>query len=142
MNNTIKKLKTIFYLELVTALLIVVLYESDVLPAGCFTQHSTSEFVLLTVMELLTVILIPLALRLFKFKKIAADLSERKQAALVRWGTIRIEMLAMPLLANTLLYYLYMSTTFGYMAIILLICMVFIYPSKDKCYFETRDQEE
>ncbi|MBR6604574.1 MAG: hypothetical protein IKK92_01675, partial [Prevotella sp.] len=83
-----------------------------------------------------------LALRLFKFKKIAADLSERKQAALVRWGTIRIEMLAMPLLANTLLYYLYMSTTFGYMAIILLICMVFIYPSKDKCYFETRDQEE
>lgn len=142
MNNTIKKLKTIFYLELVTALLIVVLYESDVLPAGCFTQHSTSEFVLLTVMELLTVILIPLALRLFKFKKIAADLSERKQAALVRWGTIRIEMLALPLLANTLLYYLYMSTTFGYMAIILLICMVFIYPSKDKCYFETRDQEE
>lgn len=142
MNNTIKILKTIFYLELVTALLIVVLYESDVLPAGCFTQHSTSEFVLLTVMELLTVILIPLALRLFKFKKIAADLSERKQAALVRWGTIRIEMLAMPLLANTLLYYLYMSTTFGYMAIILLICMVFIYPSKDKCYFETRDQEE
>ena len=142
MNNTIKILKTIFYLELVTALLIVVLYESDVLPAGCFTQHSTSEFVLLTVMELLTVILIPLALRLFKFKKIAADLSERKQAALVWWGTIRIEMLALPLLANTLLYYLYMSTTFGYMAIILLICMVFIYPSKDKCYFETRDQEE
>lgn len=142
MNNTIKKLKTIFFLELAVALLIVVLYESDVLPAGCFTQHSTSEFVLLTVMELLTVILIPLALRLFKFKKIATDLSERKQAALVRWGTIRIEMLAMPLLANTLLYYLYMSTTFGYMAIILLICMVFIYPSKDKCYFETRDLEE
>lgn len=142
MNNTIKKLKTIFYLELTTALLIVVLYESDVLPAGCFTQHSTSEFVLLTVMELLTVILIPLALRLFKFKKIATDLSERKQAALVTWGTVRIEMLGLPLLANTLLYYLYMSTTFGYMAIILLICMVFIYPSKDKCYFETRDQEE
>jgi len=93
-------------------------------------------------MELLTVILIPLALRLFKFKKIATDLSERKQAALVWWGTIRIEMLALPLLANTLLYYLYMSTTFGYMAIILLICMVFIYPSKDKCYFETRDQKE
>jgi hypothetical protein len=40
------------------------------------------------------------------------------------------------LLANTLLYYVFMNTSFGYLAIIILLCMPFVYPSKDKCMAE------
>ena len=41
----------------------------------------------------------------------------------------------MPL--NTVLYYLFMNTTFGYMAIILAICLPFVYPSEARCEAET-----
>ena len=41
-------------------------------------------------------------------------------------------MITVPLLMNTLLYYIFMNTAFGYMALILLICLPFIYPATRK----------
>jgi hypothetical protein len=142
MNKVIKTLKIIFFVQVIIAFIIVLVHEASIMPVGWLPPHTSLEFVLLTVMELLTVALIPLALRLFKFKKIGKELSEKKEVAFGKWGVARISMLAIPMLLNTLFYYMFMSTTFGYMAIILLLCMVFIYPSKDKCYFETRDGQE
>lgn len=43
----------------------------------------------------------------------------------------RVLLLGIPMFANTLLYYAFMSPRFGYMAIILLLCMLCIYPSID-----------
>jgi hypothetical protein len=48
-----------------------------------------------------------------------------------------MELLDVPLIANTLFYEWYLNTTFGYMAIILLICQPFIYPSMARCLAET-----
>ena len=142
MNKVIKALKIIFLAQLIITLIIVLLHEASMMPVGWLPPHTTLEFVLLTVMELFTIVLIPLALRLFKFKRIGKELAEKKEHALRKWGIVRISMLAIPMQINTLFYYMFMSTTFGYLAIILFLCMVFIYPSKDKCYFETRDGQE
>lgn len=142
MKETIKQQKTIFIVSICVVLLTVAVFEMDMLPTGVLPPNSAMEFYALMVMELALVALIPLSLRLFKFKKIAEELSVRKEKALQKWGSIRLAMLILPLFINTLLYYMFMSTTFGYMAIILLICMAFVYPNTDKCYFETRDREE
>ena len=96
-----------------------------------------SEFLLTFLMELATLGCAFLALRLFKFEKIHQELTTGKAAALRSWGMIRLLMLLVPLWADTLLYYLYMNTTFGYLGIILALCLPFVYPSMNRCETET-----
>ena len=95
------------------------------------------EFITLTMMEIMTLAAIYLALRFFKMEKIRQELVARKEVALRKWGLLRMELLDVPLIANTLFYEWYLNTTFGYMAIILLICQPFIYPSMARCLAET-----
>lgn len=141
MRKTIKTLKTAFWFQLAFQLLLIVMGENDFLASQLFEGNNQIEFALTLVMELLTIIAIPLTLRLFKFNRVAKELSETKEKALLNWGLVRIATLSFLASLNILFYYEFMSTTFGYLAIILFICMAFVYPSKDKCYFETRDKQ-
>ena len=81
---------------------------------------------------IMTIVMIPLALRLFKAKDVERKVAEGDTLALRRWGALRILMITVPLLLNTIGYYLFMNTTFGYMALILLICLPFVYTSPKK----------
>lgn len=122
------------------ALVMVVLFESDVLPCGMLEDgRGGSEFVILTFMELLTLCSVPVALRLMKFGYVAKSMTSAE--ALLRWGLLRLSMLCLPMVANTLLYYLYMNVAFGYMAIILLLCLAFVWPTKDRCEAEVSDAD-
>ena len=59
------------------SLIAVLLCETDTLPVGVLSGRGGSdEFVLTMLMELLTLCAIPLALRLFRFKAIAARLGD------------------------------------------------------------------
>lgn len=121
--------------------IMVVLFETDLLPCGMLKGIDASqEFVLLTVMELLTLCIIPVALRLMKFGIVAKSMTHPK--ALLRWGGLRIAMLCVPMVANTLLYYLYMNVAFGYMGIILLLCLAFVLPTKGRCYAEINTSDD
>ena len=91
-------------------------------------------------MELMTLGCAFLALRLFKFEKIHQELITGKAFALKKWGIIRLVLLLFPLWADTLLYYLYMNTTFGYLGIILVLCLPFVYPSESRCEDEVRSE--
>lgn len=123
------------------AFVVVVAYESGIMTAGTLAADKGREFAVTTAMELLTIILIPVALRLFKMRRVSDELDLLKEAALLKWGTLRLLMLGCPLVVNTLLYYLFMQTAFGYLAIITLICMPFVYPSKNRCYYEVKSVE-
>lgn len=107
-----------------------VLYETDILLGGDFAGngYESTEFIVTIVMELLTLVSIPSALRLFKMAgdKICDEVS------LMRFSLIRLAILLGPLWGNALLYYLFMNATFGYMAIITLIAMAFVYPAKQQ----------
>ena len=116
---------------------LVVLFETDVLPSGLMANEKQTEFLLTTLMELLTLASVYMALRLFKFEKVHQELVTRKADGLRRWGLIRLAILLLPMPLNTVLYYLFMNTTFGYMAIILAICLPFVYPSEARCEAET-----
>ena len=116
---------------------LVVLFEGELLEVGALAgTDSQSEFAVLGIMEVLTILFIPLSLRLFKFKKIERQLQTFHASALLKWGVVRLLMLGVPMLANTLLYYIYMNTSFGYMAIIILLCLPFIFPTTEKCSAE------
>lgn len=128
---------TVFVGALVLTGLIVLVYETGVLESGMMAEKKEIEFITLTTMEILTLAAIYLALRFFKMEKIRQDLVTRKEVALRKWGLLRMELLDVPLIANTLFYEWYLNTTFGYMAIILLICQPFIYPSMARCLAET-----
>lgn len=125
-----KRLVMQFWVMIIIPVIVAILYETDVLLAGdlAVAGNESAEFIATIVMELLTFAAIPLALRLFKM---AGD-KICDEASLSRYSMIRMAMMIVPLWGNTLLYYLFMNATFGYMAIITLIAMVFVYPPKQQ----------
>lgn len=123
--------------SIIIALAVIIMYETDTLLAGCYAADANTEFVVVSFMELLTICLIPLALRLFRFRAIRESLAATPSKALLRWGSLRMAMLCLPMLANTLLYYQFMNVAFGYMGIIGLISLAFIWPSMKRCVAET-----
>lgn len=137
MKATKTYLQFLFWIPVIIAITIALLYETETLIAGPLTDDKQLDYLAAIVMELAAIGLIPLALRMFKFKAIDNKLKAGKERALKTFGTVRILLLGIPLVIDTLLYYLLMNATFGYLALIILLCMAFIYPTAEKCEYET-----
>ena len=134
-------LKKLFYGILAVALLVVVVFETGLLTPGSLGGDKAAEFPILTAMELLTVCLIPFSLYLFRVKSVRQNLLAAPAQSMLTWGFVRMAMLAFLLVVNVVCYYLYMNASFGYMAIIAAISMLFIYPSIGRCKEETSIDE-
>ena len=141
MKKVSKQLMIIYVLLVVVALALVALYEFGVWESGVLADSKQTEFMAMTVMELTTLVGAFLGLRLFKFPKIHADLITRKEPAMLMWGMLRLLILEVPMVCNTYLYYIYMNPTFGYLAIILLLCLPFVFPSLNRCIAETTEEQ-
>jgi hypothetical protein len=76
-------------------------------------NSETIQFLLTTFMELATLACAYLGLRLFK----------------QNWK-VRMALIVLPLLANTILYAIYRTTAFFYLGVILLLCIPFVWPRK------------
>ena len=142
MKKISKLLMLIYVLLVAVTLVIVALYECGVLESGVLADSKQTEFVAMTIMELTTLVAAFLGLRLFKFPKIHADLVTRKEPAMLKWGILRLLVLEVPMVVNTYLYYMYMNPTFGYLAIIQLLCLPFVFPSESRCIDETTEAEQ
>ena len=132
----------LFISSIVLPLAMVVLFETGIIATGIMAGDTQSEFLLTSTMELVTLAFAFLSLRLFKFGYIHADLVSRQEKALLKWGYLRLLLIQAPLVINTLLYYLYMKPTFGYLAIILALCLPFVYPSMDRCLAEVSEEQK
>ena len=142
MKETRNQLMAVLVFALLFALGAVVLYETGIMESGLFQEHKNSEFILTALMELLTLGGVFMALRLFKFQKVHHDLVTNKEHALFRWGILRLALLLVPMVANTYLYYMFgEKPTFGYMAIIQLLCLPFVFPSMSRCQSEVETDE-
>ena len=101
-------------------------------------------FICKTVLVISTLALIPLALRLFKFRKIHEELindTTPNHAKLLVYGMLRMDMLHFPMIINILLYYFFMEPGFGYMAIVLFLSSLFIVPTMKRCEAEVTESE-
>ena len=141
MKKVSKQLMVFYIAQVALALVFVVLFELDVLPVGIYAVDKQSEFLLTALMELVTLGAAFLGLRLFKFSFVHNDLVRRQETAMWKWGLARLLILEAPMVINTLLYYFYMNTTFGYLAIILLLCLPFVFPSEGHCLADTESVE-
>lgn len=136
MKETRNQLMAFFVFAIVFALAAVVAYETGFVESGLFAERKTSEFFFVSLMELLTLGGVFLALRLFKFDKVHDELVAKKEHALFKWGLLRLALILIPMVGNTYLYYMFMNTTFGYLAIIQLLSLPFVYPSMSRCKSE------
>jgi hypothetical protein len=138
MQKESNRLKILFFTPIVMAVLFAAGSEFGIIESGYgVTEDNEMGCIMaLTVMEVATLCAIPLALRLFKFGVVAKRV-KASRSGFMRFATVRILLLALPLLANTLLYYYYVKPTFLYLAIMLLLSMAFVYPSKSRCENET-----
>lgn len=136
MNQRI--LQIAFYSIVVPAILLVLLFESNVFPTGLYADNKAADFLFTTIMEILTIYCIPLALRLIKDKTMKKYDVPRRMQIYRRKAMLRLLLLGCPLLINTFLYYLFMNVAFGYMAIILFLCLLFIIPTKERQQREAR----
>lgn len=143
MKLTQRILSVNFWFLLLMTLLLVVLYETELLLPGNFVGDRNFVFFMQVVMEFVTIAVIPVALKLFSWKSIHRKLVEQKESALLFWGTARINLLCLPMLINTFMYYqAALSPAFGYMAIILFLSSFFVYPSMSRCLAETEESEK
>ncbi len=120
-------------------LLMVVLYETGMVEPASMSVDSQLVFLLQVVMEVASIVVIPVALKMFALKVVRRRLVAGKGTALLRWGTVRINLLCLPMLVDTYLYYQTMWPGFGYLGIILLLCLCFVYPSLSRCEQETTE---
>ena len=140
MKSISKRLVVIYMSLAAIALAIILLYETDILEAGVMEEQKQSEFILTALMELVSLGAAFLGLRLFKFKAVHQELVSLKEPAMWKWGVIRLLILEVPMVVDTLLYYIFMNTTFGYLAVMLLLCLPFVFPSVNRCLAETSEE--
>ncbi|MFQ7114635.1 hypothetical protein [Hallella bergensis] len=140
MKSIRKTLSILFAVPIFLSLIIVLLYECDLLISGEMERDAVLEYQLVGTMELITICLIPLALRLFKFKFVHRQIIDDSVKGMKKWGILRIAMIAIPMLVNTFLYYQFVNVAFGYMGIIGLLSLVFVYPSEERCRREMGDE--
>ncbi|HCC87139.1 MAG TPA: hypothetical protein DEQ17_02590 [Prevotella sp.] len=136
MSNSRKLLLVEFWIPVFICFCVIILFENDLLLSGGWLENKVQEYYVAIVMELLTIMMIPLSLRLFKFGIVRRQLLLSPIHSLVTWGTLRLCMLAVPMMVNCWLYYMFMNVAFGYMGIICVLCLCFVYPSKARCQME------
>jgi hypothetical protein len=144
MQKTQKILQTAFWLYVAVAALIVLVFETGIALAGSVSSPITL-FYMAIVMQLLTIAVIPVALYLFRAPIVSQSLTAdglKAPLALCRWGLLRITMLGLPLVVNTLFYYLCgHDVRYFYLALILLLCLFFVYPSLRRCQSECESEK-
>ena len=136
MQNTTLLLRIVYCSELFTALLLAVLFETDFLPAGTMAIDEGQEYVFNMLGVILTIIGLPLALKLMTFKRVRAQIQQNEQNYL-QWALIRLMLLNVPLIYNEILYYVTgFNTSCGYLALICVVGFCFVWPSKEKMLYE------
>ncbi len=138
MTSVRKTLLAVFCIPVLLCLLMVLLYETELLEPGISGAGGVKEYYWVGAMELVTICTIPLALRLLKFGFVCRAIVAAPESGLKRWGICRLLMIGVPMMVNTFLYYQFMNVAFGYMAIIGLLSLAFVYPSETRCQQEMK----
>lgn len=144
MQKTRKKLWAECFISLTLSLLIILLFETQLIEEGLLlSEDGTLRFAIQSLMTIALFVTIPSALYLFRWEKVARDLKCSREKALIKWGTFRMMLLCLPMTLNVLFYYLFgSSVSFFYMAVIYLLSLVFILPTKGRCENECQVHNE
>ena len=116
-------------------LLLVVLYETGLYQEGMIAGNAQMEYILQSVSILLTIGLIPFALRMFNMNLVKRIKDLPLQQALKSyqtWSLLRLALLFVPAIMALSFYYLTMNTTNLFCACMALIATLFCVPSESR----------
>ena len=116
-------------------LLLVVLYETGLYQEGMIAGNAQMEYILQSVSILLTIGLIPFALRMFNLNLVKRIKELPLQQALKSyqiWSILRLALLFVPAILALSFYYLTMNTTNLFCACMALIATLFCVPSENR----------
>ena len=116
-------------------LLLVVLYETGLYQEGLLAGNAQMEYILQSVSILLTIGLIPFALRMFNMNLVKRIKDLPLQQALKSyqtWSLLRLALLLVPAIMALSFYYLTMNTTNLFCACMTLIATLFCVPSESR----------
>ncbi len=117
------------------ALLLILLFETDVLPQGFCIDMPLYTYALQTLGILLMIGCIPVALRLWLWRKkryIGEGSFGHFLRLYIRWTSIRYSLLSLSLYTNLIVYYATLDTTGALCAGITAIALLFCVPTSDK----------
>lgn len=116
------------------SLLFALLYEKNILEGGAYADDATMCYVLGTFSVVLTILLIPLSLRLFArvFRKLAAMPEEGALRMQVRYELMRIALYYVIVLLNLTVYYATMESGAALCALMALVAYLFCVPKEMK----------
>lgn len=116
-------------------LLLVVLYETGLYQEGLLAGNAQMEYIIQSVSILLTIGLIPFALRMFNLNLVKRIKELPLQQALKSyqtWSFLRLALLFVPAILALSFYYLTMNTTNLFCACMALIATLFCVPSENR----------
>ena len=139
MKEQIKKIliiqKSAFMGVWTAPLLLVVLYETGLYQEGLLAGNAQMEYIFQSVSILLTIGLIPFALRMFNLNLVKRIKELPLQQALKSyqtWSLLRLALLFVPAIMALSFYYLTMNTTNLFCACMALIATLFCVPSENR----------
>ena len=126
-------------------ILLAVLYETGLYPKGIQVGNAQMEYIFQSVSILLTIGLIPFALRMFNLnlvKRIKELPLEQAWKSYQIWSNVRLSLLFVPAILAMSFYYLTMNTTNLFCACMALIATLFCVPSENRIKNELDLPEE
>ena len=138
--NPILRLQAEYILAITMAIAIAVVYETGLVDEGQLAGIQPLTYWLDILGVVLVLVLVPMALKLMSFNNVKRRIHDSIDSY-VRWSEVRLAMLTVPLLVNISQYYvLGTDVTCGYLALIVLVAFLFIWPSHSRAQYE-RDAE-
>ena len=123
----------------------ILFYESGICEKGIYAGNVQMEYILQSVGILLTIGLIPFALRIFNLnlvKRIKEYPLERALASYKLWSEVRLCLLAVPAILNFSFYYLTLNTTGLFCGVMAMLASLFCVPSESRIKNELDLPEE
>ena len=133
--SLVNKVRYIALMFLIITAVLIILFETGILPSGICSGNTQVEFLAQTIMIILTLGVIPVALRMsvnmnHHSTQDDTDESNKKRENINRKHLIRVLLISIPMLLTTICYYIYIKVSFAYLGVILLIAFLFVIPKK------------
>jgi hypothetical protein len=127
------QIQYVFYIAI--AILLVVLYQSDIIMEGTYAGDFGMQYILETIGILTTIALVPLSLKIFSVKlnkKIKMAGFENALKLYRQWSSVRLMIIAFITYLNIIIYYMTLNSIGGLCALIGLTASVFCLPGERK----------
>ena len=124
-----------FILVWALPLVYALLHETGVLSQGALAGDARMEYIFQTIGILMTIVLIPFALRIFNLRLVKRIQELPLQQALKSyriWADVRLALLVVPALINLQFYYLTLNNTGLFCTAMALIASLFCVPSESR----------